>query len=170
MRVRGHGLIAFVLAVAASAEVVRAQQQPPPTLFTPGSTIPVLESYLESLRQQAGIPGMAGVLVREGQVAWEKGFGYENVTTRARVTPDTPFVVGDVTETLSAVLVLQCVEQRRLVLDDPIQKYGLSAPEPTATVRQLLSHTQPLAGFAYSPDRYARLTDVMEWCAPQPFR
>jgi CubicO group peptidase (beta-lactamase class C family) len=161
--------LAAVVAASAASAVPRAQQHQP-SIFTPGSTIPVLESYLESLRQQAGIPGMAAALVRDGEVPWEKGFGYENVATRARVTPDTPFVVGDLTETLSAVLLLQCAEQRRLSLDDPIQKYGLSAPEPTATVRQLLSHTQPAVGFAYSPERYAVLTDVMEWCAPQPFR
>jgi len=38
-----------------------------------------------------------------------------------------------------------------------------------ATLRQLLSHETRTA-FAYSPDRYVHLTELMEWCAPQPFR
>jgi CubicO group peptidase (beta-lactamase class C family) len=161
-------IVSAALALAAMA-APRAQQQQP-SIFTPGGTLPVLESYLESLRQQAGIPGMSAVVVRDGEIAWEKGFGYENVTTRQRATPDTPYVVGDASGTLGAVLLLQCVEQRRLSLDDPIERYGLSAPEPTATLRQLLSNMQPAGGFAYSPDRYTHLTEVMEWCAPQPFR
>jgi CubicO group peptidase (beta-lactamase class C family) len=170
MRV-GRRVAVSVLAVTASAVLLRAQQQP--SLFTAAGTIPVLESYLESLRQQAGIPGMSAALLRDGEIAWEKGFGYENLGTRARATPDTPYVVGDLTGTVAATLVLQCVEQRRLTLDDPIQSYGLSAPEPTATLRQLLSHTPagaPRDTFVYSPERYAHLTELMEWCAPQPFR
>jgi len=167
----GRRVFASVLAVIASAGILRAQQQP--VLFTPSGTIPVLESYLESLRLQSGIPGMSAVLLRDGEIAWEKGFGYENLATRVRATPDTPYLVGDLTGTLAAVLALQCVEQRHLALDDPIQAYGLSAPEPTATLRQLLAHTPagaPRDAFAYSPDRFAHVTDLIEWCAPQPFR
>jgi len=159
------------LALVASAGVLRAQQQP--SIFTPGSTIPVLESYLESLRQQAGIPGMSAALVRngdDGDVPWEKGFGFANVASRLRAAPDTPYVVGDLTGTLSAVLLLQCVEQRRIGLDDPIERFGLSAPDPSSTtLRDLLSH-ETGSVFAYSPDRFSHLTELMEWCAPQPFR
>ena len=164
-------LLAVLLALTASVAVVRAQSRQ--SLFTSGSTIPVLESYLESLRLQAGIPGMSAIVLRNGddseKFVWEKGFGYENVTTRVRATPDTPYLVGDLTETLSAVLLLQCVEQKRLALDDPLSHYGLSAPEPTATLRQLLSH-ETNATFAYSPDRFSHVTELMEYCAPQPFR
>jgi CubicO group peptidase (beta-lactamase class C family) len=162
---------AVVLAAIASAAAPRAQQQP--SIFTPSGTIPVLESYLESLRQQAGIPGMSGAIVRDGDIAWEKGFGVENLTTRVRTSPDTPYLVGDLTGTLAAALVLQCVEERRLALDDPIQRYSLSAPEPTATLRQLLSHVPaggPPDAFLYSPDRYSHVSELMEWCAPQPYR
>ena len=59
MQVPRQRLLASVLAVAASGGVLGAQQLPPQSIFTPGSTIPVLESYLESLRLQAGIPGMS---------------------------------------------------------------------------------------------------------------
>jgi CubicO group peptidase (beta-lactamase class C family) len=163
-------LLALSAVVALSAAVLAAQQQP--SIFTSGGTLPVLESYLESLRLQAGIPGMSAVVVRDGAIAWEKGFGYENVAARMRATPDTPYVIGDATATLAAVLVLQCVEQRRVALDDPLEAYGLSAPDPSTTPRQLLTHFAPGApsAFAYSPDRYSHLTELMEWCAPQPFR
>jgi CubicO group peptidase (beta-lactamase class C family) len=167
MRFPKARLLASAVAVLTFVGGVRAQQVP--SIFVPGSTVPVLESYLESLRLQTGIPGMSAALVRDGEIAWEKGFGYENVASRARATPDTPYLVGDATGTFAAVLLLQCVEQRRLSLDDPIERYGLSAPEPSATLRQLLSH-QVRGTFAYSPDRFAHLTELMEWCAPQPFR
>lgn len=162
-------LSAFLL-LAVSA--VSGQQQAP-ALYTPAGTIPILESYLEALRQQSGIPGLSAVIVRDGVVAWEKGFGFQNVATRVRATPDTPYVVGDMSGTLAAVLLLQCVEQRRISLDEPFRRYGLDLPEPDATLRQLLSHTPPAPAkelFLYSPERYAQLTALMEWCAPQPYR
>jgi CubicO group peptidase (beta-lactamase class C family) len=148
-------------------------QQQQPSLFTPAGTIPVLESYLEALRQQSGIPGMSAALVRDGVVVWERGYGFQNAATRLRATPDTPYLVGDVSQTLAAVLLLQCVEQRRLGLDEPFKTYGLETPEPDATLRRILSHAPAEPSkepFVFSPERYAQLTPLMEWCAPQPYR
>ena len=158
--------VVVVLAVAAPS----GQQTPP---FTPQGVFPVLETYLESLRQQAGIPGMSAAVVVDGAIAWERGFGFQNVATRISATPDTPYAIGDMSGTLAAVLLLQCVEIRRLDLDVPLGQYGIAIPESTATLRQLLSHTYPEGPsepFAYSAERYAQLTAVMEWCAPQPYR
>ena len=156
------GLIAFATTTSG--------QQP---IFAPYGVVPVLDAYLEALRAQTGIPGMSAALVRDGAVLWERGYGFQNVATRERATPATPYMVGDMSGTLAAVLLLQCVEQRRLELDRPLGQYGIEIPEPTATLRDLLSHRQaPPQGepFFYNPDRYNQLTTVMEWCAPQPYR
>jgi CubicO group peptidase (beta-lactamase class C family) len=163
-------LPAGVCALLALATTMTSAQQP---VFTPYGILPVLDAYLEALRQQTGIPGMSAAVVRDGVVVWEKGYGFQNVTTRERATPMTPYLVGDVSGTLAAVLLLQCVEQRRLALDVPLGNYGVDIPEKTATLRDLLSHRQNEAQgepFRYSPERYGQLTTVMEWCAPQPYR
>ena len=102
--------------------------------------LPVLESYLEALRLQSGIPGMSAAVLRDGVIVWEKGFGFQNVATRLRATPDTPYLVGDMSGTLAAVLLLQCVEQRRLGLDEPFRRLAVDGIEPEATLRQILSH------------------------------
>jgi CubicO group peptidase (beta-lactamase class C family) len=130
------------------------------------------ESYLESLRTQAGIPGMSAAIVQDGQIVWERGFGFQNQEARVRATPDTPYLIADISQTIAAVLVLQCAEQRQMSIDDPISRYGGSVPEPSATLRQVLSHTSGGAGevFRYDPERYAQLTQVVEKCVPQPYR
>jgi CubicO group peptidase (beta-lactamase class C family) len=164
-------LLATILLCCAIA--IPSGQQQPSSLFTPAGTLPVLENYLESLRQQAGIPGMSAAVLKDGVLVWEKGYGFQNVAARIRATPDTPYQIGDLSGTLAAVLLLQCVEQRRFDLDEPFQHFGLSDPSPDATLRKLLSHAAPDGAkelFAYNPDRYALLTPVMEWCAPQPYR
>jgi CubicO group peptidase (beta-lactamase class C family) len=160
---------AAITALAIASVWLTGPSAQQPSIFTPGGSLPVLDS----LRQQAGIPGMSAIVLKDGVPIWEKGYGFQNTATRERATPDTPYLVGDMSGTLAAVLLLQCVEQRRFGLDDPIAKFGLSSPEPDATLRGLLSHAPP-AGvpqpFIYSADRYAHLTALMEWCAPQPYR
>ena len=78
--------VAFSLAVAA----VGAQ--------SPLGTSP-FESYLEALRQQAGIPGLSAAIVQNGEVVWERGFGFQNVEARIRATPDTPYPIADLSST-----------------------------------------------------------------------
>jgi len=130
------------------------------------------ESYLEALRVQAGIPGLSAALVQDGQIVWDRGLGFQNHEGRIRATPDTPYPVGDLSQTLAAVLLLQCAEQRQLDLSDPVRRHGGAVPEPGATIRQLLSHTSSGAGetYQYDPERYSQLTAVVERCIPQPYR
>ena len=169
MLTRLTGAVAIALLIGSAAGHA---QKPQGTALAPGGLLPLLEAYLESLRQQTGIPGMSATIVRDGETIWEKGFGYQDVGGRIGATPDTPYLVGDMSQTLAAMLLLQCVEQRRLDLDAPLSTYGLTDPEPGATLRQLLSHQPPDGGkdFVYNPSRFDRLTALTEWCVPQPYR
>lgn len=166
---RAAAAVALLVLAAAVARPV-AQQQP---VFNRYELLSVFDVYLESLRQQAAIPGMSAAIVKDNNIIWERGFGYQNVASRIRATPDTPYLVGDITGTLASVLLLQCVEQRRLELDQPVRRYGVTLTDEDVTLRQLLSHTSTEGvngAFLYSPDRYAQTTRVMEYCAPQPYR
>jgi CubicO group peptidase (beta-lactamase class C family) len=130
------------------------------------------ESYLEALRVQAGIPGMSAALIQDGEIVWERGLGFQSQEGRVRATPDTPYPIADLSQTLAAVLVLRCAEERQLNIGDPIRRYGAGVPEPDATIKQVLSHTSAGAGetFRYDPERYSQLTRVVEACVPQPYR
>jgi CubicO group peptidase (beta-lactamase class C family) len=152
--------------VLASASV-RAQQ----LLAT--NSLAVFDAYLESLRQQAQIPGMSAAIVKDGVIVWERGYGFQDVANRVAATPDTPYVVADQSEALAAVLVLKCVEQRILDLDTPVTAYGVSTLEPDTTMRQLLSHAAPAGSataYHFDPGRFDTLTTVAEWCIPQAYR
>jgi CubicO group peptidase (beta-lactamase class C family) len=165
LRRRLGALAVALLVVSAASTAIPARQF---TVVTPAGFFPNLEIYLESLRVQAGIPGMSAAVLQDGELVWARGFGFQNVAARVRATPDTPYLVGDVSATLAAVLLLQCVEERRLVLDQPVGAYGLSFPEPDVTLRKVLSHTSTDT-FVYSPERFAQLGTAIEWCAPQPY-
>ena len=160
------GVLAILLLLTVSGG---SAQQP----FNRFEVFSVLDTYLEALRQQAGIPGMSAAVVKDDVILWERGYGFQDVAGRIRATPDTPYLAGDVSSTLAAVLLLQCVEQRRLELDGPVRGYGVSFPDGDVTLRELLSHTStegPGGTFHYNPERYTQLTAVMEHCAPQSYR
>ena len=145
-------------------------------LATPGSGQTLLyslfERYVESLRQQSSIPGISAVIIKDGQIGWERGFGAQDIERNILATPDTPYVVGGLTQTMSAVLLGACVEQGVLNIDAPISLWVPDFPSPTATVRQVLSHSSHSAGgeFRYDPGRFAALTAVAQACSPKSFR
>lgn len=165
---RGRPAFVILLFILGATAVIG--QQPP--VFTPFGALPVLDNYLDALRKQAGIPGMSAIVVRDGAVIWEKGYGYQNTASKIPATPDTPYLVGDLSETLAAVMLLQCNERRQIYLDDTIRKYGAELPDAGVTVRQILSHTSPALDppFTFSPERFSQLTTVMEHCEPRSYR
>ena len=159
-------LVSGLILASALTVVVTARQQR--TLDFGASAF---EGYIELLRQTAGIPGLSGVLIQDGAIVWERGLGFADVEARIPARPDTPYLVGDLTEAFTSVLVLQCYERRQILLDREITNYGGEVPDDRATVRQVLSHTSaPPGNFKYEPGRYAQLSGVVEYCSRQSFR
>lgn len=132
-----------------------------------------LGDYLESLRVQTGIPGLAAVLVGRTDIVWERGFGFQDVERALPMRPDTPAPLDGLTQTLTAGTVLRCVEEGRLSLDTPIGRYRRDAADPTATLRQLLSHTtgpEGTATFTYAPERLEPLSAAVKACTGDSYR
>ena len=160
------GITARLLSIAIAAIICTPTAAPEDPLVLFGR-------YLEALRRQTGIPGLSAAIVQNGQVAWEAGFGMQDVDRGVPATPDTPYSIASLTKTFTSVLLLQCVERGTLDLDEPIRTYTTQIPEPGATVRHVLTHTSegaPGQRFKYDGDRYAALTPVVEACWRAPFR
>src|SRR5437667_7209412 len=93
--------------------------------------------YLDALRTQAGIPGLAAAIVANNDILWEGAFGKQDLERSIPARSDTPFHMDGLTQIFTASLVLRCVEEGGLSLDLPIGRFVDNAPEPNATVRQL---------------------------------
>jgi CubicO group peptidase (beta-lactamase class C family) len=61
------------------------------------------------------------------------------------------------------------MDQSYAELTDPVARWVPSYFEPFTTVGELLSHTAPIGGFRYSPERFAALTSVVEECGDRNF-
>jgi CubicO group peptidase (beta-lactamase class C family) len=96
------------------------------------------------------VPGISIAVIRKGRLSWAQGFGVRDASTCEPVTTSTAFQAGSISKSLTAVLAMQAVDQRRLSLDRNINDYlvrwkltpGAGAPENAiVTLRQLLGHT-----------------------------
>jgi CubicO group peptidase (beta-lactamase class C family) len=152
---------ASLFVVAAGVPAVEAQ-----TL-----TFSLFERYLDSLREQAGIPGLSAAIVQDNSVVWERGLGRQDVEGNVPATPDTPYYIGDVSQTMGAALALRkCLEEDSLELTDRVTRWVPEYPDAVATVANLLTHTTNSGEFQYSLDRFAGLTPVIVECADEPYR
>jgi CubicO group peptidase (beta-lactamase class C family) len=129
--------------------------------------------YVDALRMQANIPGLAAAVVGPTDVTWERTFGYSDIERNLDVRFDTPFQLDDTTQAIVASLVVQCASEGRLSLDDLIGKFAPTSPEAGATIGQLLTHTTGPAGnrnFAYNPERLEPLAAAVAACRESTFR
>jgi CubicO group peptidase (beta-lactamase class C family) len=137
-----------------------------------GLPFALFERYLDSFRVEAGIPGMSATILQNGVVVWERGFGRQDLESAQPTTPDTPYLIGGLSQTFGATMLLRkCIDQSGVDLDDQVVTWMPAHPEPGTTLRDLLSHSAPGgAGFKYAPSRFAAVTGVIERCAEAPYR
>lgn len=122
-----------------------------------GKSLPGTEPFdiaISEFISKWNIPGATLAVAKDGKLVLAKGYGISNKDTNAPVDEKTLFRMGSINKTLTAVMVMQLVEQGRLNLDDKAMPYfaklGIqpqSIEDPRVqdiTVRQLLQHT---AGF-----------------------
>jgi len=105
-----------------------------------------VDDFVESARAEQQIPGVALLVVKDGQTVKSQGYGLANVEHQVPVTAETIFQTGSVGKQFTAAGVMLLVEDGRLDLSDPVRKYLTDAPETwqPITVRHLLSHTAGL--------------------------
>jgi len=135
--------------------------------------IALFERYAESLRRATHVPGVSGIIVRDGRTLWLKGLGFQDIESHVVATPDTLYDIASLTKTFTSTLLLQCVERRTLSLDEPMSRYTTGIPEANATVRHVLTHTSqgsPGAVYRYDGNRFAALTAVVAACHGKSFR
>src|SRR5881398_656570 len=105
-----------------------------------------LDALIPSQLQDRNIAGAVVSVVKDGQVLFQKGYGYADVEEKKPVLPDqTLFRPGLVSKLFTATAVMQLVEQGKLDLDRDVNDYldfalPKTYPEPV-TLRQLLTHT-----------------------------
>ena len=136
-----------------------------------------LDGFLPFALARGNIAGGIVVVVKDGQVLLQKGYGYADVEKKKRVDPEaTLFRPGSVSKLFTWTAVMQLVERGKLDLDADVNKYlDFEIPpgpegEPV-TLRNLMTHT---GGFeealkeliSEDPARIATLEDTVKSWVP----
>jgi CubicO group peptidase (beta-lactamase class C family) len=125
---------------------VVAQQPSPAPELTKADFETFLDALIPSQLRNRNIAGAVVSVVKDGQVLFQKGYGYADVEQKKPVLPDgTLFRPGSISKLFTATAVMQLVEQGKLDLDRDVNDY-LDFPIPKTyaepvTLRQLLTHT-----------------------------
>lgn len=155
--------VALIVVVAV---VLAGQRTPAQTL-----TVSLLERYLESLREQAGIPGMSALVLQGPAVLWARGFGRADLESVVPASADTPYLIGGLSQTIGATLLLRkCIDQGSADYNDPVAEWVPGFPEPDTRLRHLLGHMAPSGAFNPDLTRFDFLTPVIEKCAGLPYQ
>lgn len=134
-------------------------------VLTKGAACCELEGKILYLRssffETEGVPGGAVVIVKDGAVVMEEGFGSRDLETEKRNTPDTVFGIASLTKSFTALALLVLEEKGQLELEHPLRKYlptfrypGLGHDDGgDVRLRHVASHTSgipPLPGLSYA--------------------
>jgi CubicO group peptidase (beta-lactamase class C family) len=94
-----------------------------------------------------GVPAVAVAIVADGQVVFQRGYGYADRSTGRVATAATPFNIASVTKPFVSAVTMQLVEEGKIALSDPVRRHLPWLPSRYAevTVQQLLTHTSGIA-------------------------
>lgn len=91
--------------------------------------------------------GLAAVIVKDGQVIYDKAFGYKDLATQTPLTTHDMMRIASISKSFTATALMQLVEKGQLSLDDDVSELigfrmrNPHHPEVPITLRMVLSHT-----------------------------
>ena len=107
----------------------------------------ILDNYF-SEACPANEPGLAILVIKDGEILLEKGYGVADLQTMEPITPNTSFNTGSISKTFVMNGILMLEQEGKLSIDDPLDKYfsEFKNPEIAKTVRiyHLLNHSSGL--------------------------
>lgn len=103
-----------------------------------------LEHQVREAQSQWHAPAVSAALVRDGGLLWSCHVGSARLDPDAAPTDDTQYMIGSITKTFTAVLIMTLRDAGRLSLDDQLGKYLPQTRHGAITIRQMLAHASGL--------------------------
>ncbi|WLR43084.1 serine hydrolase domain-containing protein [Bacillus carboniphilus] len=113
-----------------------------PITYVQGQTIKDIEKTIQSTLEQLSIPGASVVIFQNKQPVLKTNFG--------NMTNETSLLTGSVSKSMTALAILQLVNQKQVEIDRPISDYLSWFHHENASkikIKHLLSHTSGFSTF-----------------------
>jgi len=150
--------LATVIACAVTSSACAQSAPTPLTVSSQAARSPIdsaelarfVDPLIEAQMEKEHIPGAVFVLVQNGRVLYQRGYGVANLATKTPVDPEkTIWRIGSISKVFTAAAVVQLADRGRLKLTDDVNRYlsrfkvPATFPDPVR-FEHLLTHT---AGF-----------------------
>ena len=130
-----------------------------------------IDHKVPQLLHDFSIPGAAIAIIEDGEIVLQKGYGFADVEKGTKITKKTGFNIGSISKTLAAWGVMKLVQEGKIKLDAPAEKYLTRWHLPESefdsdgvTIRRLLSHTAGLSLHSVSAGPpYDKLPTLEDW-------
>ena len=169
-RLGRFALLCAALLTPAFAAVAQAPAVPP-------GLPPELRALAERLDRQAaaefakdGLGSLTVGLVTDAGLVWTRSYGLADMEKKVPATSETVYRIGSITKQFTALMLLQLVQDGKVHLSDPVEKYfpevnkvqGRFPGAPPITLVQLATHTSGLAREPEDTETYLK-GPVADW-------
>jgi CubicO group peptidase (beta-lactamase class C family) len=100
-----------------------------------GARRAAFEAYIADALHRLGVPGASVAVVQDGDVVYLQGFGVTELGGADPVTPDTLFMIGSVTKSMTSTMAASLVDEGRLSWETPmvelLPEFAVADPELT---------------------------------------
>ncbi|MGS0535411.1 serine hydrolase [Pseudoalteromonas sp. SaAl2] len=110
-----------------------------------------IDSFIQGFHELKQFNGNV-LVAKQGEVIFEKSYGYANFEWDIKNTSQTKFRIGSITKQFTALLILQLVQQNKIQLDAPLSTYLPNYRKDIGnkiTIRQILNHTSGLSNYTH---------------------
>lgn len=139
-------ILLFIGGLGRPYEVVAATTQ----ASLPDETAKKIDQYVKKNMNDAKIPGLSVVIVKNDQTIYEKGFGFADLEQKKPVQNDTLFEIGSNSKALTALAIYSLQEKGQIDLNRSVDTYipwlkmKYQGKEVSPTIQQFLNHTSGL--------------------------
>ena len=109
-----------------------------------GGLVRDLERQVREAQSQWHSPAVSAGIVRAGALVWSTHVGSARLDPATAPTDDTQYMIGSITKTFTAVLIMALRDAGRLSLDDRLGRYLPQTRHGAVTIRSMLAHASGL--------------------------
>lgn len=154
-----------------SAEINTIENSLLPAIQVKGKEVELMNIY--DRMEFYKVPGVSIAVVKDGKLAWAKGYGKANTNTGQEVDANTLFQAGSISKPLAALATLKLVEEEKLSLDEDVNLFlkewkvteNRFTETERITLRRLLTHTAGMTVHGFpgyqQTDSFPSITQVL---------
>ena len=131
-----------------------------------------LDQNIGMVLEENHVPGIAIAILKDGDVVYQKQFGFADKANEIPITGQTGFNIGSISKVFTAWGIMKLVQKGEIDLDLPANKYLTKWQLPPSefdhdkvTVRRMLSHSAGLSVHGYpgwnDPDKLPTLEESL---------